>query len=386
MRNAECGMIRRQKMNMRQRYREAILFGNPDKIPLTPGYPRESTLMAWKNQGLDKPYIEALREILGLPSEAFFSGFNAGVSTRMIPEYESIILEHANGHYLVRDHMGATVEISDQFTPDYLRTARDFVTRKWHKFPVENREDWQEMKKRYNPDEPARFPADFDKQCEAWKNRDRLLSFNFNGIFWQLREWCGMEGLCMLMLDEPELVHEMCEFWSDFMSSLLKKICSLAELDNIMINEDMAYKAHSMISPAMTREFIQPAYNAWIPVIKKSGCHSIELDSDGYVGELIPIWIESGIYCNSPVEVAAHNDILEFRRKYGKQMAFKGGIDKRIMARGGKELEQHVKRIVPEMYKLGGYIPGCDHGVPPDISWKNFIEFTRLLAKLSGWL
>jgi hypothetical protein len=110
------------------------------------------------------------------------------------------------------------------------------------------------------------------------------------------------------------------------------------------------------------------------------------LDSDGFVAELIPIWIESGINCNSPVEVAAHNDILEFRKQYGKNMAYKGGIDKRIMARGGRELEQHIMGIVPEMFKFGGFIPGCDHGVPPDISWNNFVESGRIIAKLSGWI
>ena len=82
----------------------------------------------------------------------------------------------------------------------------------------------------------------------------------------------------------------------------------------------------------------------------------------------------------------AHCDILKYRRQYGKNMAYMQGIDKRIMAMGGELLRSHILSIVPEMFKLGGYIPGCDHGVPPDISWGNYIEHTRLLAQLSGWL
>jgi uroporphyrinogen decarboxylase len=195
-----------------------------------------------------------------------------------------------------------------------------------------------------------------------------------------------MENLCIMMADDPDLVHEMADFWKVFIEVILKKMCSQVELDSVMISEDMAYKAHSMISPDMTREFIQGAYFNWVPILKNSGCSIIELDSDGCVDDLIPIWIESGINCNSPVEVAAHCDILEYRRRYGKLMSFKQGIDKRIMARGGKELEEHVMKIVPKMFQLGGFIPGCDHGVPPDISWQNFIEFARLIAKLSGWL
>jgi len=373
-------------MNIRQQYKDTILFGNPSKIPLFLGGPRESTLKAWKNQGLKLPHLQAVQEILGLPDEAFPTMEYINVLTSMIPEYEVKILEHKDSHYLIRDHMGAIVEISDEFDESYLMFPKDFVTRRWHKFPVENRENWQEIKKRFDPETLERFPSDFSEKISKWKNREHLLNLVINGPFWQLREWCGFEGLCFMMIDDPELVHEMSAFWKDFITVILKKLCLHVELDNIVICEDMAYKMHSMISPAMTREFIQGAYNEWIPILNKSGCFSIELDSDGYVGQLIPIWIESGITCNSPVEVAAYNDILEFRKLYGKQMAFKGGIDKRIMARGGKELEQHVMSIVPEMFKLGGYIPGCDHGVPPDISWNNYIEFARLIARLSGWI
>ena len=39
-------------MTERQRFREALLFGSPDKVPLLPGWGRESTLEAWHQQGL----------------------------------------------------------------------------------------------------------------------------------------------------------------------------------------------------------------------------------------------------------------------------------------------------------------------------------------------
>lgn len=67
-------------------------------------------------------------------------------------------------------------------------------------------------------------------------------------------------------------------------------------------------------------------------------------------------------------------------------MAFQGGIDKRAIAKGGKEMKEEVMRVVPPLLKDGGFIPGCDHGVPHDISWPAFIEYSRLLAKLTGWI
>ena len=87
--------------------------------------------------------------------------------------------------------------------------------------------------------------------------------------------------------------------------------------DQVGFSEDKAYKAHSMISPAMVEDFLVPAYNLWIPEITASGCQVIFMDSDGFIGELIPIWIDVGINVCGPIEVDSGNDILAFRETLG---------------------------------------------------------------------
>jgi len=51
----------------RERYVETICFGNPDKIPLNPRVPRESTLRAWREQGIPEgsDYMDAALKIFG---------------------------------------------------------------------------------------------------------------------------------------------------------------------------------------------------------------------------------------------------------------------------------------------------------------------------------
>ena len=95
--------------------------------------------------------------------------------------------------------------------------------------------------------------------------------------------------------------------------------------------------------------------------------------------------IEGGINVNSPVEVAAYNDIVAYRRQYGRDMGYQGGIDKRALAKGGDVMRAELLRVIPPMLEDGGYIPGCDHGVPPDISWPNFQEYVAYLKELTGW-
>jgi uroporphyrinogen decarboxylase len=147
----------------------------------------------------------------------------------------------------------------------------------------------------------------------------------------------------------------------------------------------MAYKAKSMISMDMTRAFCMPSWKAWSRQVRRAGCPIVDIDSDGYIGELIPLWIESGLNVCDPIEVAAHCDIVAFRRQFGRRMAYRGGVDKRCMAKGGDVLRDEIQRLAP-VVRDGGYIPGCDHGIPADVSWENFLDTCRQLAELTGWL
>jgi hypothetical protein len=375
-------------MNMRERYLATLTFGTPDRIPFMPGHGRESTHKRWNREGLPegRASIAYAREILGIePDHATTPWLDLGVDFRLRPQFEEKVLEHRDGHYVVQDWKGNICEIADNFDVTYLRNAADFVTRRWIKCPVENRADWDAIITRYDADDPARLPVDFVQRAASLKDRDWPLSISVSGPFWQLREWCGFEGLCMLMIDDPGFVAEMADFWTRYVSRMLDRVLEHVTPDALNISEDMAYKAKSMISMDMAREFCMPSWKDWTRKVRKAGCPVIDIDSDGFIGELIPLWIESGINVCDPIEVAAHCDIAEFRRQFGREMAYCGGVDKRCMAAGGQKLKDEIQRIAP-VVRDGGYIPGCDHGVPSDVSWDNFLDYCRQLAEITGWL
>ena len=376
-------------MTNREIYLKTLLFSNPEKIPFEPGGPRKSTVERWHGEGLPKDmswwdYVcnKINISLIGSkPIPGVYADF------RMMPWFEEKVLEHKDGHYIIQDWMGAILEISDKYDYTYIRSAIDFVTRRWIKCPVENHDDWDEMKKRYDPASPQRVKAFSPEEIEKINGRDSFIGLSVNGPFWQLREWLGFEGLCMAMIERPEFVLEMIEFWRDYVLSVFSRVFDQGiSVDSVHISEDMAYKAHSMISPAMTREFLLPVYKKWISYLKSNGVQIIDMDSDGYVGELIPIWIEAGINVCDPIEVAAHNDILLYGQTYGEKMAYRGGVDKRAIAAGKNAIEDELKRLSPLISKKGGFIPSCDHGVPSDISLENFVYYSRLLAQYTGWL
>jgi uroporphyrinogen decarboxylase len=332
--------------------------------------------------------VDRKRAEKGLPPEDYRPKqpwVDLGVSFKMIPEFEEKVLEHRDGHYIVQDWMGAITEISDRYDYTYIRSARDFVTRKWHKFPVENWDDWERMKPRFDTHHPERFPADFEERSARLRARDYPLVVHFNGPFWQLREFCGMEGLCMMMLEQPDLVEEMARFWKEFCSAAMARILEKVTPDMVHLSEDMAFKERPMISPEMTRELCAPCYRQWVEQARAAGTRLFGVDSDGRVDLLIPVWLECGINVVDPMEVAAGNDINELRNRFGRRLAYQGGIDKRSIAAGGAALKAELERVRP-VVEDGGYIPGCDHGVPPDISWANFQDYAVRLAEMTGWI
>lgn len=362
-----------------------MLFGKPDRVPFTPGGPRESTLKRWHSEGLPEgvDWHAYMREQIGIEPAAS-GGPAPWIKHTMVPEFEEKVIEEREESIVVQDWKGNICEISKRFDVSYLRGAKDFVTRSWIKCPVENWSDWEQMKLRYDPEDPSRVPANVEELGKQIADRSYPTQIVLHGPFWQLREWLGFENLCMAFLDDPDLIRDMIGFWADYISKLLLKVLPHVDLDCLHINEDMAYKQKAMISPEMTREFLGPCYAQWRDIVTQHKVPLYDVDSDGFVGELIPVWIEFGVNACDPIEVAAGNDICTFRKAFGRKMAFSGGVDKRAMAKGGDVIASEIARLAP-VVKDGGYIPGCDHAVPHDVGWHEMVEYCGLLARITGW-
>jgi hypothetical protein len=375
-------------MTSRDRYLQTLQFGRPDRLPLEPGWGRDSTRARWQREGLPtevrNPAEHAYRLAGGsLPWPTGGEGFP--INERMVPTFEEKVIERRGDTQIVQDWKGNICEIGAEYTVAHLRNAIDFVTRRWVKCPVESRADWDAMRRRYDAADPARFPVDAAARGLRLRERAHPVTWHFSGPFWQLREWLGFEQLCMLFLDDPAWVGEMIAFWTDHVTGLLREGLKHMTPDMVHLSEDMAYKEHSMISPALARQFLMPAWRTWGEIARGAGVPLYAMDSDGHVGELIPLWIEAGINVCDPMEVAAGNDLVAFRSQFGRHMAFQGGIDKRAIAKGGCVIEAEIARLQPVMDD-GGFIPSCDHGVPADVSWPDYVRYTGLLARATGWL
>jgi uroporphyrinogen decarboxylase len=384
-------------MTPRERFIATLTYGKPDRIPFVPGYGRRSTRERWYREGLPEgvdPVTQVVK-VLNLPIDPQVQAVDPGIVFTMMPEFEEKVIERrpappdappgARGSIVVQDWKGNICEIGDEFSPSDLRGAPDFVTRSWIKCPVESRADWDDMKRRYHIDQPGRFPDDFKQRCRQLRERTYVSGMIWSGPFWQLREWLGFENLCMLLLDDPDFARDMVAFWQEYVAQMLTRTFEQYVPDYIMVNEDMAYKEKPMIGPDMSREFLLPCWRRWTELARQAGVPVVAVDSDGYIESLVPVWVDAGFNGTSPLEVAAANDLPALSRRYGKTFSWQGGVDKRKMAEGGQAIRKEMARLQP-VVEAGGFIPSCDHGVPSDVSWPDFVEYSRLLAQATGWL
>jgi len=358
-------------MTPRERFLQTMLFGTPDRIPYQFGGPRESTFNAWYKQGLPR----------GIDWDRFVGHDHwetVPINLQALPAFETVVLEEDSVHKVWIDEMGAK-RIDHKKLP-----TPGFVTRTYLEFPVKNRSDFDRMTRRFDPNDPGRLPPDWDEQKRRFAGvHDFVLGIIFPSIFWKVRDWVGFHRICEMVYDDPVLLQDMMHFVADFTIEATRRVLTDCQVDYVYFNEDMCYKTASMISPAHVREFMWPCYRKLVRHFRQYGVSVLIMDSDGYIGDMIPLWIDVGINAVGPVEIAANNDPIAYRKRFGKNLAMLGGIDKRELRFDKPRCRAEVLRKVPWLIEQGGYIPGCDHGVPPDIPLRTFLYMCELIKEIA---
>jgi uroporphyrinogen decarboxylase len=254
-------------------------------------------------------------------------------------------------------------------------------------FPVKDRASFTDVKKRYDPHSPIRYPLWWDEWVRIWQTRDYPLCLLGNGTFGlysQLRWWVGTEGISYLFHDDPAFVEEMIEFATEFMLQLVDRALEEVEFDHFSFFEDMAGKNGPLVSPPVFEKLFVPYYKRIVERLRQAGIHSIWLDCDGNPEAIIPLMLEAGINCLWPLEQAADMDPLRLRKEYGRDLVLVGGIDKQEIAKGRAAIERELNAKIPPLLESGGYIPMLDHTFHPDISYENLRHYLEVKAKLIG--
>ena len=292
------------------------------------------------------------------------------------PAFEVQELENDGLTRVIRDEDGIVKR-------EFLRYGTSSMPQ-FLQYPLKNRQDFINLLPRLDPDLPARLKPGWAESCAFYAQRDFPVGLTICGAYGHPRNLLGVEGLSLAYYDQPGLVHEILEHWTDFYCRLARRVWQGIQFDFVLIWEDMAYKNGPLISPRLVKEFMLPYYRRFINVVRSLGCEIIIVDSDGDVNLLAPLFLSAGVNTLLPFEVQAGMDVRDFRRHYGRNLALIGGLDKRVLRLGAPAIEAELRARMLPVLQTGGYIPSLDHTVPPDVSLEQFRTYLEQVRRIGG--
>ena len=334
----------------------------------------------WKSRGhiTDETNLSELFmfEDTGFASLGGLGWCEAGFS----PCFEDKVIEDRGEYELVQDFAGRHVLCfkgrRSGFMPEYVD------------HPVKDMKTWEEnCKWRMDPNSPERYAnMETDMQWRI-KRADEgcVVQQCVVGGYMYLRSLMGPEGVLYKFYDEPGLIHDCMKTWFALADRVTAEHQKYVTIDELLLDEDICYKSGPLISPDMMREFLLPYYQQLINNIKsrqidKSRRLFLHVATDGFVYPVLDLLKEIGMDYMSPFEAAAGCDVVEVGKKY-PDLLIRGGIDKRVLASGRDAIDKMIDRIMPVMKKRGGYIPVCDHGVPEEVPFEDYLYFRQRMVE-----
>lgn len=351
-------------MNARERFNAVMAFEKTDCLPFMEFmFYWPETRDRWISEGMSADADPV----------AFF-GYDPfqwlPVDFNFVPAFTPEILEEDETMRVVRDVTGVVKREYKYGSamPHYIE------------FPIKTRRDFLGLKDRLDPTSPARYPANWDEWVRNFKDREHPVGLVTRGLFAFFRDFMEFTDMSMAFMEQPEWIHEVMDFHTDFICRLWERAVSDVEVDMVLFGEDMAFKIGPMVGPEFVREFMVPRYKKITDFLRDHGVRTMFIDSDGDMRSLIPCFLEGGFTGVLPLEGAANCDPVAIRRMY-PHLQMLGGLNKMELAKGGAAMYDELEKVAM-LGPVGGYIPSFDHSVHPSVSYATYQDYLARLRRL----
>lgn len=388
------------KMTARERFNAVINFEKTDRVPWVE-HPRDLYLYKWHKEGMPIDEIKKITwensgyigtELIdnplfdGLDLESHF-GFQelrpleTPINLGPIPQFKVKVLEETEKYVRIRTKVGKILKY-----PKETREYTSYIMPTFEEYPVEDRSDWKKYKERLDPNDPRRYAIDWNKEdyAELFENFQKgPTAARINGFYGFGQRIMGVPQFLRSFHKNPSLIEDMAEYWKNFTIETIREAveCLEERIDYVFWWEDLAEKNGPTISPGLFEEYMLPHYKELTNFLNKHGIDRIVVDSDGNIKPILDQFIEAGITGFWPLEANAGMDVRKLKEEYGEKLFWIGNIDKRKVVEGGEAMHEEVDTKVSAATKDGGYMPGLDHEIPANCSYKRFKEYADYIKK-----
>ena len=224
-------------------------------------------------------------------------------------------------------------------------------------------------------DAAYRYQGTREKNLEL-HNKGLATAYFPGSIFetaWYMR---GMEQLFMDIKAEPATSDYLLDRITDIVAGAARQLAA-ADLDLLILGDDIAMQTGMMMSLKMWRETFKPRLMRVIRAAKevKPDIH-VFYHSDGNVWDAIPDLIDAGVDVLNPVQPECM-DPARVKEAFGDQLSFFGTISlQKTMPFGTPdEVRAEVKLRMETVGQDGGLLLAPSHVLQPDTPWENVVAF-----------
>ena len=256
-----------------------------------------------------------------------------GKPNRFVNQYEALRLMfhphsiHDNGPEKGELNIVNSWGITNSF-PEH--TPGSFPVHTPDKIVVKDIENWRDYVKapslNFTSEEWEMFKAQYD---EVDGSQTYKAAFVAPGLFEQTHHLCEITNALMYYITNPDEMHELIEFLTEWELELAEGICKNLKPDAIFHHDDWGTEQSTFLRPEMFAEFFLEPYKKIYKYYHDHGVELIVHHSDCYAATLVPYMIEMGI--DIWQGCMDSNDIPELIKKYGGQISFMGGIDNKFV-------------------------------------------------------
>jgi uroporphyrinogen decarboxylase len=200
-----------------------------------------------------------------------------------------------------------------------------------------------------------------------------LVTCHAGGIFEHLSQIMSLEGLCLALYDQPELVRAVADRVGESMAAFYQHLLDLDRVVAIFQGDDMGFRTATLVAPSALRRYVLPWHKRFAAMAHEKGIPYF-LHSCGNLATIMEDLIDSvGIDGKHSFEDAIV-PVEAFQREYGERIACLGGVDVDTLAsRSTDEVRRRTRFLIETCGRRGRYAVGSGNSIPSYIPVANYL-------------
>ena len=243
--------------------------------------------------------------------------------------------------------------------------------------------DWESFEKRTTA-HPR--PADmvFTHYVPAWsramrQETDMFLALAVGMQYRMMEISVGFENMALWSVEHPDLLHACASFFCDWTCEAIRILLDECSLDAVWLDDDLAYKTATFISPAMLREFTFPYHRKIVDLARSYGLPTL-FHSDGNLSAILEDLISSGFVALHPLERLAF-DIRQARKVLGHRITLMGNVDIDFLEDGSPQAcYDEAAALIAELGPRG-YIITSGNSITKNVRPENLRAMSRAVLQ-----